>query len=80
MKSILKSRGVALISSTKSLVSEEGWQAKSDFNKKELRFRKLWTEKELEETIDKMGFKRLALQRYTDPFGKTWMDFVVRKK
>ena len=80
IKSILNPDGVALLSSTESLESKEGIYVKEDFGKEYKRFRKFWTEQELRESLINAGFKELALRKFTDPFGKTWMDFVVRKK
>ena len=79
IQSILKPGGVALLSSTKSKVSKEGWEVKKDFNRKVRRFRKFWTEKEFREFLTDNGFKILAVKKYTDPFEKTWMDFVVQR-
>jgi SAM-dependent methyltransferase len=78
IKSILNQGGVALISTTESAKSGEGWEIKNDYDKKMKRFRKSWTENELRETLDSAGLKILALKKFTDPFGKTWMDFVVK--
>jgi len=78
IKSILESGRVALISSTESAKSEEGWEIKEDYDKKVSRFRKFWTEEELAETLDIVGFKKIALKKFTDPFGKVWMDFMVK--
>lgn len=80
IKSILKPGGVALISSTESLESKEGMYIKEDFGKKHKRFRKFWTEQELRESLTQAGFKELALKKFADPFGKTWMDFVVQSE
>jgi SAM-dependent methyltransferase len=80
IKSILKPYGVALISSTESIESKEGIYAKEDFGKEYKRFRKFWTERELRESLVQSGFKVLAMKKITDPFGKTWMDFVVRNE
>ena len=77
--SVLSPNGIALISSTQSSESKEGWYAKDDFNKKEKRFRKFWTEPELRKSIKKAGFKVLDLKKFKDPFGKIWMDFFVQK-
>lgn len=79
IKTILKPGGVALLSSTESPESKEGMYAKEDFGKEYKRFRKFWTEEELRESFTQAGFKELALKKYTDPFGKIWMDFVVQK-
>lgn len=78
IKSILKPGGVALISSTESSESKEGMYLKEDFDKKYKRFRKFWIEQELRESLEQAGFKELALKKFTDPFNKTWMDFVVQ--
>lgn len=78
IKTILEPGGIALLSSTESNESKEGWYVKDDFNKKEKRFRKFWTEKELEKSLSEAGFEKVALQKYTDPYGKVWMDFIVR--
>ena len=77
--SILKPGGVALLSSTESSESKEGVYTKEDFGKEYKRFRKFWTEQELRQSFTEAGFKELALKKFTDPFGKTWMDFVVQK-
>ena len=80
IKSILKSGGVVLIGSTESFESKEGLYIKEDFGKKYERFRKFWTEQELRESLMQVSFKELALNKYTDPFGKTWLDFIVQKQ
>lgn len=79
ISSILAPGGVALISSTESQESKEGWYVKEGFNKKEKRFRKFWTEQELGESIKKAGFRVLDLRKFKDPFGKIWMDFIAQK-
>ncbi len=80
IKLILRPGGVALLSSTESFESKEGIYVKEDFGKKYKRFRKFWTEQELRESLIQAGFKELALKKFTDPFGKVWMDFVVKVK
>lgn len=77
--SVLNVGGVVLISSTESEDSKEGWYIKKDFSKKEKRFRKFWTETELENKVSKYGFKKVALKKFTDPYGKKWMDFIFKK-
>ncbi len=79
IKSILEPGGVALISSTESFESREGMYVKNDFGKEYKRFRKFWTERELRESLTRAGFRELALKKFIDPFGKTWMDFIVQK-
>lgn len=77
--SLLSPNGVALLSSTESSESKEGWFTKGDYHKKELRFRKFWTESELSNAMEAASFEVLDLMKPRDPFGKVWMDFVVRK-
>jgi cyclopropane fatty-acyl-phospholipid synthase-like methyltransferase len=77
IKLILNPGGVALLSSTESIESKEGWYVKDDFTKKKKRFRKFWTEKELEESLVNAGFRKVALKKFNDPYGKIWMDFIV---
>ena len=79
ISSVLTSGGVALVSSTESSESKEGWYIKEGFSKKEKRFRKFWTEQELRESIEKADFKIIDLKKFNDPFGKIWMDFVIQK-
>jgi 2-polyprenyl-3-methyl-5-hydroxy-6-metoxy-1,4-benzoquinol methylase len=78
MKSVLHPGGVCLISTTESSESREGMYVKEDFGKEYRRFRKYWTEEELRESLIASGFEILDLKKYADPFGKVWMDFVVR--
>jgi len=79
IRSVLKPGGVALLSSTESSESKEGMYVKEDFGKEHRRFRKFWTEQELRGSLAQSGFKELAIKKFMDPFGKTWMDFVVQK-
>jgi len=78
MQSVLTPGGVAFLSSTESSESKEGLYSKEDYGKEHKRFRKYWTEEELRESMMASGFEILDLKKYIDPFGKTWMDFVVR--
>ncbi|MFA5172937.1 MAG: class I SAM-dependent methyltransferase [Candidatus Paceibacterota bacterium] len=80
IKSILKPGGVALISSTEKFESKEGISIKEGYNIKLKRFRKSWTEQELRESISQSGFRELAFKKYSDPFNKIWMDFIVQFK
>ncbi len=79
IKSILKDDGIALVSTTESAESKEGWYSKDDFDNKAKRFRKFWTERELRETLDGAGLKQVNLKNFVDSYGKKWMDFIVRK-
>ncbi len=79
MHQLLKSGGVLYIGTSRSDKSCEGWEEKKDYKDKEKRFRKHWTEKELENALIKTGFKKLDLYIIEDPFKKVWMDFIVQK-
>ncbi len=76
---ILDHDGIAHISSTKSESSKEGWETKKDYGGEYKRYRKHWTETELRDALVQSGFKIVDFKDYTDPFGKNWMDFIVRK-
>ncbi|MDP2909825.1 MAG: class I SAM-dependent methyltransferase [bacterium] len=71
--------GIAHIDSTKSKNSKEGWEVKKDYKGKYKRYRKHWTETELRDALIQSGFEIIDLKDYTDPFGKNWIDFIVRK-
>ncbi len=77
--SILNIGGIAYIGSTKSEQSKEGWEVKKDYKEKHKRYRKHWTEPELKNALFTSGFEIVDSKIYTDPFGKTWMDFIVKK-
>jgi SAM-dependent methyltransferase len=79
MYQLLKSGGVLYIGTSRSNQSYEGWEEKEDYKNKNKRFRKHWTEKELESALINTGFKKLDLYIIEDPFKKVWMDFVVQK-
>jgi len=76
---LLNPGGILYIGTSRSNESYEGWEEKKDYENKEKRFRKHWTEKELENALTKTGFKKLDLYIIEDPFKKVWMDFVVQK-
>ena len=78
LKKDLIKGGVAIIGTTESMVSREGWEAKSDYRNKRKRFRKHWTEKELEEFLIENNFEILELNKVKDLFNKTWMGFIVK--
>jgi len=79
MHDILALGGVLYIGTTESRESKEGWEEKKDYIKGERRFRKQWTEKEFEDALRDAGFQKLEVHKIRDPYGKTWMDFIMRK-
>ncbi len=78
IKSILKPGGVAFISSTRSLKSFEGWMLKKDYDSQQKRYRKFWTELELEDAFSQIGFRKIDLKIHRDPYEKEWMDFIAQ--
>ncbi len=77
--SLLKDGGLFYATTTKEKGSKEGWEANSDYKNKLARYRKRWTQEEFEQTLLENGFKVEALNLVDDPFGKVWMDYVMRK-
>jgi len=76
---ILKSGGYIFIGTTKSSESSEGFEEKTDYGSTEKRYRKRWTQVELESVFDDLGLKIIHYEDNTDKFGKVWMDYVVQK-
>lgn len=76
---ILDYGGIAHIGSTKSQNSKEGWEIKKDYRGEYKRYRKYWTETELRDALIQSGFEIVDLKDYVDPFGKNWVDFIVRR-
>ena len=80
---LLKKDGAMYLTTPLFEKSEEGWELKNDKffpNSRQVRYKKHWTESELHSTLLDVGFvlkdKRVV---ETDPRGKKWVDFVVRK-
>ena len=80
MFGLLKKGGILYLGTSKSNRSSEGWEQKKDYKPKLSRFRKHWTEQELRNALEKVGFKILDVYILTDPYAKVWMDFVAIKK
>ena len=80
MHRILTTNGVAYISTTRERRSREGWYRKKDYRSKAKRFRKYWTKTELSKALIELGFTIVKYFEMTDPFGKRFMNFIVRKK
>lgn len=77
--SLLKTGGVAHITSSKSKVSREGFYSKVDYQGEQKRFRKFWTKRELKQSLMENNFKIIDYYEITDPYQKTWMVFTVEK-
>ncbi len=79
MYKLLKPGGVIYIGTSKSKTASEGWEEKVDYKKPLKRFRKHWTQREMEKSFISNGFKILEKYIIEDPYQKVWMDFVLQK-
>ncbi len=80
LNDLLTSDGVMLIGSTSEKESSEGFDAKLDYEDAPTRYRKRWTKPEIENAFTEYGFIILDLEEYHDPFGKIWLDYIVKKE
>ena len=76
---VLKPGGFIFIGTTKSAEASEGFEEKADYSSNEKRYRKRWTQMELETLFEELGLKVIHYEDNTDEFGKVWMDYVVQK-
>jgi ubiquinone/menaquinone biosynthesis C-methylase UbiE len=76
---ILKPGGCIFIGTTKSDKPSEGFEKKADYSSSPNRFRKRWTQQELEELFTDNLLRVIHYEDNTDEFGKVWMDYVVKK-
>lgn len=79
MHAILAEGGVMLIGSTSESKSDEGFLPKLDYSGAPERFRKRWTQAEVEVSFQDSGFSILEVEEHHDPYGKIWLDYVLRK-
>lgn len=81
-KSILitKPGGLIFTGTTKSESAREGFEVKHDYKKEVKRYRKRWTQFELEEVFTSRRLEIVHYAEKTDEFGKVWMDYIVRTK
>ncbi len=76
----LKPNGVLFINTTRHLLSEEGFYEKTDYKGSIKRFRRMWTEAELFNTLQNANFE--VLDRITsneEDRQKEWIAFVCEK-
>jgi ubiquinone/menaquinone biosynthesis C-methylase UbiE len=71
--------GRMLVSTTWSAESSEGVSAKADFQELPQRFRKHWRREEWETALTTAGFAIVSRRDVPDPFGKLWMNLIVRR-
>lgn len=79
MHTVLDEGGVMLIGSTSESQSDEGFLPKLDYSGAPERFRKRWTQAEVEASFQDSGFSILEVEEHHDPYGKIWLDYVVMK-
>ncbi len=83
MYKLLKRKGVLFINTNLSTESREGWEIKNDSlfpNSRQTRYRKHWTEVELQSALLDTGFvlKDKAIAN-DDPRGKKWIQFIMER-
>lgn len=78
MKNLLKPDGALLITTTLSNIGTEGFENKGDYSEAPLRYRRRWTEQDLEETFSDLGLGFKEKIVITDAFAKTWMVYIVK--
>lgn len=75
---ILKKEGLLYLTTTKSMQSLEGFEAKRDYSEPLLRYRRHWTSAELEQVLT-TRYEILNQQEISDPYGKLWRGYLCRK-
>lgn len=75
----LRPGGLLYIGTTEAAESREGFEAKADYDPAPPRFRKRWTRAEFETALTAAGFEPVLAKTHGDPYGKRWMDMVVRR-
>jgi len=76
---ILKPGGLMFVGTTKSVASSECFEEKLDYGSIAKRFRKRWTQEEIEAMFEATGLEIVHYEDNEDEFGKVWMDYVLRK-
>lgn len=77
--SITKPGGLLFTGTTKSESPSEGFEIKRDYKTPVKRYRKRWTQQELDEVFSSRNLEIAHYAEKTDEFGKIWMDYIVRK-
>jgi SAM-dependent methyltransferase len=76
----IKPGGLLYLGTTTSERSGEGFEEKGDYLNAPTRFRKHWRAEEFSEALIEAGFQEIKKSLHHDPFGKTWLDIIARKK
>lgn len=75
---ITKPGGLIFTGTTKSPEPSEGFEVKQDYANTVQRYRKRWTQAELEEVFVSRGLMVANYAEKVDEFGKIWMDYIMR--
>jgi len=75
---VTKPGGFIFTGTTKSNEPSEGFEIKHDYKKEVKRYRKRWTQAELEEVFASRNLTVVDYAEKVDEFGKIWMDYIVR--
>lgn len=76
--SITKPGGLIFTGTTKSQEAKEGFEVKHDYKNEVKRYRKHWTQAEMEILFASRQLEIVDYAEKTDDFGKVWMDYIVR--
>jgi ubiquinone/menaquinone biosynthesis C-methylase UbiE len=77
---ITKPGGLIFTGTTKSEMPSEGFEIKKDYKKEVKRYRKRWTQAELEDVFHSRHLQVVHYAEKEDEFGKVWMDYILRSK
>ena len=75
---ITKPGGLIFTGTTKSDEASEGFEIKHDYKKEVKRYRKRWTQPEIEAAFSSRQLEIVDYEEKVDDFGKIWMDYVIR--
>ncbi|HSX05373.1 MAG TPA: methyltransferase domain-containing protein [Candidatus Saccharimonadales bacterium] len=77
--SLLVAEGVAFFGVSMADESQEGWLEKDDYKNTPKRYKKLWTEDELRESLVSVGFEIIDIIKPVDAEGKKRVAITVKK-
>jgi len=80
IKSLLVDGGVAFFGVSTADTPQEGWLEKEDYPGAPERYKKLWTEEELRESLANAGFEIVDVIKPIDAEGKKRVAITVRKR
>ncbi len=75
---VTKPGGLIFTGTTKSEQASEGFEIKHDYKKEVKRYRKRWTQAEIESVFESRHLEIVHYAEKIDELGKIWMDYIVR--